>query len=132
MVTLEDRMQRLAAAERVRENLLAALRAGIITPSTKAELERAEADVATAQSDLDRARLVAPARLMPHLEQRWKGIVDTLAQRVRNVPAAREALRDLIGQATVRNENGAILAEIAPCPINVVAGAGFEPATFGL
>lgn len=30
----------------------------------------------------------------------------------------------LIGLATVRNENGAILAEIAPCPINVVAGAG--------
>ena len=117
--------QRLAAAERVRENLLAALRAGIITPSTKAELERAEAEVAAALADLDRARVVAPARLMPHLEQRWKGIVDTLAQRVRNVPAAREALRELIGQATVRNENGAILAEIAPCPINVVAGAGY-------
>ncbi len=124
--------QRLAAAERVRENLLAALRAGIITPSTKAELERAEADVAAAQAELERARVAAPARLLPHLEQRWKAIVATLAQRARDIPAAREALRELIGQATVRNENGAILAEIAPCPINVVAGAGFEPATFGL
>ena len=40
--------------------------------------------------------------------------------------------RDLIGEAIIRNENGALVAELAPCPINVVAGAGFEPATFGL
>lgn len=117
--------QRLAAAERVRENLMAALRAGIITPGTKAELERAEADVAAAKAELERMRTQAPARLLPHLEKRWEGIVAVLAQRVRNVPAARDALRELIGQATVRNENGTILAEIAPCPINVVAGAGY-------
>lgn len=117
--------QRLAAAERVRENMLAALRAGIITPSTKAELERAEAEVVAAQQDLERARVVAPARLVPMMEQKWKGIVAVLAQRVRDVPAARDALRDLIGFATVRNENGAILAEIAPHRENMVAGAGF-------
>lgn len=117
--------QRLAAAERVRENLMAALRAGIITPGTKAELERAEAEVESARAELERSRTAAPARLLPHLEKRWEGIVAVLAQRVRNVPAARDALRELIGQATVRNENGTILAEIAPCPINVVAGAGY-------
>lgn len=117
--------QRLAAAERVRENVLAALRAGIITPSTKTELERAEAEVAAAQAEIERARSVSPARLLPHLEQRWKEIVAALAQRVRDVPKARDALRELIGVATVRNENGAILAEIAPRSENMVAGARF-------
>lgn len=123
---------KLASAERVRENILAALRAGIITPSTKAEMESAEAAVARAKTDLAAAQAVAPARLVPQMREKWEGIVKALAERGRNLPKAREALQALIGLATVRNENGAILAEIAPCPINVVAGAGFEPATFGL
>lgn len=122
----EGLVRRLADAERVRENLLAALRAGIITPSTKAELLAAEAAVAAAQTDLERARAATPARLVPQLKSKWEEIVKALAQRGRNLPKAREALQALIGLASVRNENGAILAEITPYPINVVAGAGCE------
>jgi DNA invertase Pin-like site-specific DNA recombinase len=117
--------QRLATAERERGNLMAALRAGIITPTTKAELLSCEAAVANAQAELEHARATTPARLVPQLKERWEGIVAALAQRGRNMPAARDALRELIGEAIVRNENGAILLEITPCPINVVAGAGF-------
>lgn len=117
--------QRLATAERERANLMLALRAGIITPTTKAELLSCEAAVANAQAELERARATTPSRLVPQLKERWEGIVAALAQRGRDMPAARDALRELIGEAIVRNENGAILLEIAPCPINVVAGAGF-------
>lgn len=116
--------QRLAAAERERANLMLALRAGIITPTTKAELLSCEAAVANAQAELERARATTPARLVPQLRERWGGIVAALAQRGRNMPAARDALRELISEAIVRNENGAILLEITPCPITVVAGAG--------
>lgn len=115
---------KLASAERVRANLMAALRAGIITPTTKAEMLAAEAAVTAAQAELERARAATPARLVPQMREKWEGIVKALAQRGRDLPKARDALQALIGLATVRNENGAILAEIAPCPINVVAGAG--------
>ena len=66
--------------------------------------------------------------------------VANLEQHVRNIPVARESLHELIGDQIVvtRNENGDLIAEIAASStasasqINVVAGAGFEPATFGL
>lgn len=58
---------------------------------------------------------------------KWlRRIADTLADRARQVPAAREALRALIGEATLRNENGNPVAEIAGSHLAMVAGAGFE------
>ena len=57
---------------------------------------------------------------------------------IEDVSAAREALRDLIGDVRLVPENGALTAEIQSCglvgalQITVVAGAGFEPTTFGL
>jgi hypothetical protein len=48
---------------------------------------------------------------------------------LRDIPAAREAIRELVGESiVVKNENGALVAEIAPSSesqIKLVAGAGF-------
>lgn len=65
-----------------------------------------------------------------------------LADHGRNLPAARQAIREAIGENIMitRNENGDLVAEIAVSSsameqkpqMYVVAGAGFEPATFGL
>ncbi|WP_425608438.1 recombinase family protein [Thermomonas mangrovi] len=123
----DDARRKLAKAQSERDNLLNAIRAGIITPSTKAALEAAEADVIAAQRATQQ-----PARIMPDVRDRLRRIADTLADRARQVPAAREALRALIGEATLRNENGDLVAEIAGSHLSMVAGAGFEPATFGL
>lgn len=114
--------RRLAQASQERDNLLNAIRQGIITPSTKAALEAAEKAVEAAQDALRQ-----PARIMPDVRARLRRIADTLADRARHVPAAREALRALIGEAILRNDNGAPVAEFAPCHVAMVAGAGYEP-----
>ena len=122
-----DVRRRLAQAQLERDNIMTAIRQGIITPSTKAALEAAEKAIVDAQ-----AAQQAPALIMPDVRNRLRRIADTLADRTRQVPAAREALRALIGEATLRNENGNPFAEIAGSHLAMVAGAGFEPATFGL
>lgn len=121
--SLDAARRRLADAQRVRENMLAALRAGIITPSTKAELQKAEADVAQAEAAIAAGR--RPDALLPRARDRLQRMADTLADAARRKPEAREALRALIGEAIVRNENGDLFAEIAGSQIAVVAGAGF-------
>lgn len=113
--------RKLAKAQQERDNMVAAIRAGIITPSTKAALEAAEADVTAAERAMQE-----PARIMPDARARLRRIADTLADRARQVPAAREALRALIGEATLRNDNGNPVAEVAVCHLAMVAGAGFE------
>ena len=107
----------------VAANVMAAIRAGIITPTTKAEMERAEEAVAKAQRAADAPK---PDILLPRARERWERIVANLADHVRHLPAARDTLRAMIGEAVVRNENGDLVAEIAgSSQIALVAGAGF-------
>lgn len=117
--------RRLQDAERLRENILAAIRAGILTPSTKAELEAAEDAVAAAGEALRASAPASPAVLLPRLREVWKGMVANLDGAARRSPKARDALRALIGEATLKTANGALVAEIAPSQIVLVAGAGF-------
>jgi len=118
--------RRVADAEKVHANIMAALRAGIITASTKAELIAAEEGVAAAREELASIRNYQPSQIVPRMRERWRAVVAGLSDR-RDVPAVRQALRELIGESiTVRNDNGALIAEIAPSmsQINMVAGAG--------
>lgn len=118
----------LAEAEKVRENIMAALRAGIITPSTKAELEQAEARVEVAKVALASVRHLEPATFLPRAREVWRDIVSKLENRASNLPAAREAVISVLGDnVIVRNEQGAIYAEITPCKITLVAGARYVP-----
>jgi DNA invertase Pin-like site-specific DNA recombinase len=112
--------RRLAQAAQERDNIMAAIRQGIITPTTRAALEAAERAVSGAE-----AALQQPAQILPDARARLRRIADTLADRARQVPAAREALRALIGEAVLRNENGNPVAEIAGSHLAMVAGAGF-------
>ena len=117
---------RVRAAERAHGNIMAAIRAGIITPSTRAELIAAERDLDDARARLIALQAYQPAQILPRAREVWRRCAATLSERVRDIPAARDAIRSLIGErVTLRNENGAIYAEIAPyeCQINVVAGA---------
>jgi hypothetical protein len=120
--------KRLAAAERERDNIMAAIRAGIITPTTKAEMQRAEAAVTTARADLDALRQYQPAQVLPRARERWHAIVADLADVTRDTPAARAALRELLGEDITVHENaGEVVATIAGADrkINMVAGACF-------
>lgn len=115
----------MAKAHRERDNIMAAIRAGIITPTTKAELNRAETAAAAAQSELDAAMEWQPAQFLPRAKEIWKRCVENLSE-VRDAPEARKAIRDLVGeQLTVREAaNGTVIIE-SDCQISLVAGAGF-------
>jgi site-specific DNA recombinase len=121
--------RKLASAERVRENLMAALRAGIITPGTKSELLAAEAAVDQAKAELLQAKAIQPARILPRAREAWERMVATLSTHARNVPELREALRQSFGEEipVFINENGDPVARVADSQISMVAGAGFGP-----
>lgn len=111
--------QALAAAQAWHGNVMAAIRAGVLTPSTRADLEAAEAAVAA-------ARQAKPVALLPRARDRWQRIVRDLDAHARNTTLARAALMDVIGDCIpVRNENGDLFAEIAASQIALVAGAGY-------
>lgn len=114
--------RRLAEARKWHGNVMAAIRAGIITPSTKADLEAAEAAVREAEA----AVKASPARMVPRLRERWERVLADLAGHVRRSPQARAALVDVVGErVTVRYENGDLVAEAAASQLALVAGAGF-------
>ena len=132
-----DALQRaLAKAKTEHGHVMAAIKAGILTPSTKAELEACEAAVIAAENALAKASTAQPGRILPAARAVWERMAKDLQNHGRDREAARSALRGLIGSAIPvhANENGDPVAVVADSSvqINVVAGAGFEPATFGL
>jgi hypothetical protein len=133
--TADVARRELAQAELELANLVRAIKAGVLTQSTRTELLASEARVETAKRALSGMQQAQPAKILPRAREVWRGLVANLEHHARNLPAAREALRALIGSdVMVRKENGALVAEIAPHQrhLAMVAGAGFEPATFGL
>ncbi len=128
--------RKLSAAHTELRHILDAIRQGIFTSSTKAEIEACEHTIADAEQALAAAKAAQPARILPAARAVWSRYARDLANHARDIEAARTALRGLLGNTiTVRpNEHGDPVAEIADSSVqlNVVAGAGFEPATFGL
>ncbi|GAB2507383.1 hypothetical protein GCM10027084_22840 [Pseudoxanthomonas sangjuensis] len=139
----DDTRARLAAAEREHENLMRAILAGIVTPATKSRLIDLENRISALRAEMASAAQSEPAQLIPRLREIWRKIVASLEDYSRDHAAAREAIRELIGERIyIKEEGGDLVAEITassehsdseqPSQITVVAGAGFEPATFGL
>jgi DNA invertase Pin-like site-specific DNA recombinase len=114
----------LASAERLRENILAALRAGIITPSTRAELIAAESAVEDAKAALAELRRDTTVQLLPRAREIWRGLVGRLED-VRDIPKAREAIREMIGTASVVQDGDSLYAELGESEIRLVAGARY-------
>lgn len=123
---LDAAKRKVADAERVHENILAALRAGIITASTKAELVTSERNLDAARADLVGLRNFQPAQFLPKAREVWRDIVAKLAEKSKDVPAARAAIQQLLGDSIIVNEKaGELFAEItgSSSQINMVAGA---------
>lgn len=128
----------LRQAEKECDNIMAAIRAGILTQSTEEALEKAEIAIQSAKRRLEETHADQPALLIPILREIWKRNVEKLEQ-IDDVPAAREAIKYLVGEEIrLIPSDGILVAEIltggprAACQIMMVAGAGFEPTTFGL
>lgn len=121
-----DARKRLAKATSERDNIMSAIKAGIVTASTRAALEAAEAAIIDAEREIAQLAEAQPVAVIPRLRETWAGIVADLTTHTARNPAARDALRALIGEATVRtNENGDPVAEVAAIlpQIKLVAGA---------
>jgi site-specific DNA recombinase len=106
---------RLVEVEREIDNLLAAIKAGIITQTTKGELERLEAerDRLTASLSADVRKLDKVGHMLPRAVERFRDLVDGLeAVTLRDVTRARAELRRLIGDVPLHPRDGYLEAEL--------------------
>ncbi len=139
----------LNQAEREIANIMAAIKAGIITPSTKVELERAEADrkhfgqlLTTEAPTVENL-----ANYLPKAKSRYQTLLVSLRETLmRDIAEARECLKTLLGVIKlIPQADGHLAAELQQSfegmlqvlggeglKVCMVAGAGFEPTTFRL
>jgi len=121
----------LQAATRERDNIMAAIRAGIVTPSTRQALLDAEAAMVDAQEALRVMERFEPTQMLPRAREIYRDMVERL-ENIEDVNAAREALKILIGDVRLVPENGKLTAEIQSAglagalQITLVAGARNE------
>jgi hypothetical protein len=121
------RQKRLAETERTVANLVAAIKAGILTPTTKAELLAAEAarDTARAEAAAAPAAEQNVRRLLPEALTLYKRMVQELPAMLDREPdRAREILRRLLGAVRLVREAGGLFAELATSPGQLLALAG--------
>jgi site-specific DNA recombinase len=109
--------KQLAAVEREIANIMTAIKVGILTPTTKAELERAEAERARLQARLKAGPTtgVTVLSVLPQAEARYRRVVETLAAPpARHVEQARQQIKDLVGEIKlVPTAEGYLEAEMA-------------------
>lgn len=123
--------RQLAQAQKELDNLMAAIRAGIITATTKKALEEAEHQVQSARDDLQAIERFEPAQILPRTREIYRDLVASL-EAIEDVTAAREALRQIIGDVRLVPEDGALTAEMqspglaGALQIALVAGARSE------
>ena len=123
--------QALAKAERERDNIMHAIRAGIVTDTTKQALLDAESTIDQAQQAIDQAQSNRPEQILPRARDTWRNMVEHLAD-VDDVNAARDNIKALIGEVKVMPDGDELVAEMAAGAsailrtISVVAGARFE------
>lgn len=119
------------------DNIMTAIKAGIITPSTKVALEEAEARLQEAERQVEEIQRFQPAQILPRAREIHRSMVEQLEQ-IEEVSTVKEAIRDIVGEIRLIPEEGELWAEIkqggmaALSQLLVVAGIGFEPMTFGL
>ncbi|HEX9626406.1 MAG TPA: recombinase family protein [Acidiferrobacterales bacterium] len=107
--------RKLAATEREIENVLAAIRAGVITPTTKGELERLESerDKLLASLSSGARKLEKVGHILPRAVERFRDMVENLeAVTLRDVTRARAQLRRLIGEVPLHPRDGHLEAEL--------------------
>ena len=135
--------------EREVQNIVEAIGNGLLSPSLSSRLQAAEKELETLQfsekvvSVKDVMRLIGPAVRAYRLR------IAKLPETIREAPdVARKVIRDGVGAIVVEPREATdgstylvakmglelqpLLAAGGNLPIDVVAGAGFEPATFGL
>jgi site-specific DNA recombinase len=120
----------VAKAKQEVDNLVKALRMGIITPSTKEALQQAESGLAAARQRMEDAEAFQPTQILPRAREIYRRAVDNLSQ-ISDIALARNEIRSILGEVKLVPEGGILIAEIrggmsALIKKTLVAGAGFE------
>ena len=154
-VDVEQAQTEVKKSQREIDNIMAAIKAGVLTESTREGLLVAEGRKAHAQKRLETASLMderAVGRLMdmlPKALERYCQTVDGLETVLgSNLEHSRTILKDLLGDIQLSPEKHGLEAELRidwakslslgaseeaeKLKVLMVAGAGFEPTTFGL
>lgn len=98
---LERNRLRLGEVEQEIENIMKAIRRGILTVSTKAELEKVEAERALLKESIKSsvAAVDKVVMLLPRVVERYRAVVDDLGNLTgRHLAQAREHIRILVGE----------------------------------
>ncbi len=125
-----------------------AIKTGILTESTKYELEKAEAERERIQDALRTSTVKADkvVPLLPNAKERFQALIKNLGSLAsRHVEQARQYIKELLGEIKLIPTKDGLVAELAGRYTglvqlatgtaglnNLVAGEGFEPSTFGL
>jgi hypothetical protein len=140
---VDDRPERIAKLEAEVGNMVAAIGQGMLSPALRRRLEDAEIAL---QRMKDAPKPAAVENLLPQLPAKIRAHVKEPTRRAAREPVrARAALQqaletDLITIRPAEAGRG-VVADFGLAPVqlmtgteseSVVAGAGFEPATFGL
>ena len=145
----EAHIRKVEKAEKEIANIMKAIQAGIITPTTKDMLQKAEAEHEQAKRELAANTQAANAitTVLPNMAERYRAMVCSLGKTLyADVGQARECLKALMGQIRLLpTPNGCLEAELRhntegfiklalgdALKVRMVAGAGFEPAAFRL
>jgi site-specific DNA recombinase len=132
--------------------MLDAIKAGVVTPTTKAELERAEADHESAKAAMEAVSSLEEVltTVLPNAAGRYRKLVGDLGRTLQtDTGHARQCLKTLLGiiRLVPAASGGFLEAEMRHSPeglmrlalnndeafkVFLVAGVGFEPTTFRL
>ncbi len=100
--------KRLAAAEKEIGNIMAAIKAGILTPTTKAELEAVETEKAGLERQLEQEAqaLDKVAQVLPRAVDGYGDLVANLEAVAADVPRARTQVQALLGDKITLHPTG--------------------------
>lgn len=132
--------ERLAQLDGEVQRLVDAVAAVGISPALQARLESAEAERAALAAEQSVTDDNAAAQLVDTIQRYRKLVADLDVELGKDIARARELVRRLIGPAVMVAREGQVWVEMETgqaalavgLSLGMVAGAGFEPATFGL
>ena len=130
--TLTHLKHELAKAEKIRNNILEAIKQGILTASTKEELEKAENRITELQKAMDEIKGFNPASLVTRICERYLEAVDCLENEIldMDIETTRNAIRPFIGdKIRIHRGDQHLNAEIVHNMVEVVANVVAEDGT---
>ena len=123
--------KKIADSQKLIDNYTIAIGKGGNFESIQAALRDAVQQLKDAKSELKEFERYQPTELVPRAREMYEDLVASL-ENTEHIEIAREALRQLVGEITLRPQDGLLTAEVPGSGLNtalkimLVAGAGFE------